>query len=220
MPKFKCREYLLSLRNFTKGDVPLTEIAKNLIVGGVSKQLDIKKVANSLSNRIYNDGYFSDDEIKILDKVYKSNDILIPQSKDQAITLDYFPDVFGSCGNGVFQFSTKKEQITLPKNILYKNFTPGKQYFVINAKGNSMQPLFYDKDKLVIESWDGEQIIDNSPYVFGYQDNIYIKRLAKNVDQLMIISDNKDYDIRKLEGKQLEDVNIIGMVVGLMRDLR
>jgi SOS-response transcriptional repressor LexA len=36
----------------------------------------------------------------------------------------------------------------------------------------------------------------------------------------MIIPENKDYDIRKLEGDQLKDVNIIGQIVGLMRDLR
>ena len=137
-----------------------------------------------------------------------------------SITLDYYPDVFGSCGNGVFQFSTKREQIAVPKNALFKNFTPGKQYFVINAMGNSMEPVFYDNDKLIVENYDGEQIIDNKPYLFCYKDEIFIKRLAKNVDQLMIISENKDYDTRKLSGEQLTDVNIIGLVVGLMRDLR
>ena len=83
-----------------------------------------------------------------------------------------------------------------------------------------MQPLIFDKDKLIIEHWNGEQIIDNRPYIFCYKDEIFIKRLAKNVDQLLIISENKDYDIRKLSGNQLKDVNIIGQIVGLMRDLR
>ena len=83
-----------------------------------------------------------------------------------------------------------------------------------------MQPFIYDKDKLIIENYDGEQIIDNRPYIFAYKDEIFIKRLAKNINQLVIIPENKDYDIIKLEGEQLQDICIIGLVVGLMRDLR
>lgn len=151
---------------------------------------------------------------------YIIDDKIKNQNVDNSVILDYFPDVFGSCGSGVFQFSTKKEQIAIPKNSLFKNFTPEKQYFVINAYGNSMEPFICDKDKLVIESWNGEQIIDNKPYLFAYKDEIFIKRLAKNVNQLIIIPDNKDYDIIKLKDKELEEVNIIGQIVGLMRELR
>ena len=82
-----------------------------------------------------------------------------------------------------------------------------------------MEPFICDKDKLIIETWQGEQIVDNKAYLFAYKDELFIKRLAKNVDQLMIIPENKDYDIRKLEGEQLKDVNIIGQVVGLMRSM-
>lgn len=178
----------------------------------IGKILDLRQTA--ISGRANRDSNFSDDEIKKIEQYYH---IVI---EDDNLTIDYYPDVFGSCGNGVFQFSTKREQITVPKSALFKNFAPGKQYFVINAMGNSMEPVFYDKDKLIVENYDGEQIIDNKPYLFCYKDEIFIKRLAKNVDQLMIISESKDYDTRKLSGEQLKDVNIIGLVVGLMRDFR
>ena len=138
----------------------------------------------------------------------------------EKVQIDYYPDVCGSCGNGVFQFSTRKEQITIPRNAFWGHLSKSKEYFVINAYGNSMEPFICDKDKLIIENWQGEQIVDNKAYLFCYKDELFIKRLAKNVDQLMIIPENKDYDIRKLEGDQLKDVNIIGKVVGLMRDLR
>lgn len=178
----------------------------------IGKILDLRQTA--ISGRANRDSNFSDDEIKKIEQYYH---IVI---EDDNLTIDYYPDVFGSCGNGVFQFSTKREQIAVPKSALFKNFAPGKQYFVINAQGNSMQPLICDKDKLIVENYDGEQIIDNRPYLFCYKDEIFIKRLAKNVDQLMIISENKDYDTRKLSGDQLKDVSIIGLVVGLMRDFR
>lgn len=178
----------------------------------IGKILDLRQTA--ISGRANRDSNFSDDEIKKIEQYYH---IVI---EDDNLTIDYYPDVFGSCGNGVFELSQEKDQIIVPKKAFFERFSPVKQYSVINAKGNSMMPLFYDNDKLIVEHWNGEQIIDNKPYIFCYKDEIFIKRLAKNVDQLMIISENKDYDIRKLTGNQLKDVNIIGQIVGLMRELK
>ena len=199
------------LQNLTNSKVSYTDIGNVLGTG-----------RSNISLRAKNKSQLTINEIQKLESAYKVNLIKqkINNSNDNTVTLDYFPDVFGSCGNGVFPFSTKKELITIPKTSLYRNMTPGKQYFVINAYGNSMEPYICDKDQLVVESYEGEQIIDNRPYLFCYKDEIFIKRLAKNVDQLMIIPENKDYDVRKLTGKELEDVNIIGEIVGLMRNLR
>lgn len=176
---------------------------------------------STMSNRANRDSDIPSDEIVMINDYYGIN--LYAEevsSNNNSVTLDYYPDIFGSCGNGVFELSPEKTQIIVPKNAFFEKFYPNKQYSVINAHGNSMQPLIFDKDKLIVEHWNGEQIIDNKPYIFCYKDEIFIKRLAKNVDQLMIISENKDYDTRKLEGEQLKDVNIIGQIVGLMRDLR
>lgn len=191
------------LQNLTNNKITQQEIADIIGVG-----------QNAISGRAKRNSEFSEAEIISLQNHY--NVIF----DDDNITLDYFPEVCGSCGNGVFQFSTHREQIVFPKSAIFKNFTPGKQYFVINAYGNSMEPFICDKDKLVIENWDGEQIIDNRPYVFCYHDEIFIKRLAKNVNQLVIIPENKDYDVIKLTGPELKEVDILGQIVGLMRDLR
>lgn len=198
-----------NLQNLTNSKVDISEIAK--VIG---------KPARTLYTRGQRDTEFKQSEINQIEAFYKVDLSKTDTTSPDSVTLDYYPDVFGSCGNGIFQFSAKREQIAVPQNALFKNFVPGKQYFVINALGNSMEPMFYNKDKLIVENWDGEQIIDNKPYVFCYKDEIFIKRLSKNVDQLMIISENKDYDTRKLTGEQLKDVNIIGQIVGLMRDLR
>lgn len=208
----RTEQLIADLQNLTKQRITQKDLGDAL---GISKQAIGNKKADN-----YEFAEFEVEKITnyVLNK-YTSNECTLIDNSEH-VTLDYFPDVFGSCGNGVFQFSTKKEQITIPQSSLFKKLTPGKQYFVINAYGNSMQPYIMDKDKLIVESWEGEQIIDNRPYVFAYKDEIFIKRLAKNVDQLMIIPENKDYDVRKLVGKQLADVTIIGQIVGLMRDLR
>lgn len=193
---------------------------QNITQAELCRVLNLKQ--STMGNRQIRNSQFSDAEIEQINKYYGidiyscNTNSVIPDS----VTIDYYPDVFGSCGNGVFELSPEKTQIIVPKNAFFEKFSQNKTYSVINATGNSMQPLIFDKDKLIIEHWNGEQIIDNKPYIFCYKDEIFIKRLAKNVDQLMIISENKDYDIRKLEGEQLKDVNIIGQIVGLMRDLR
>ena len=87
-----------------------------------------------------------------------------------------------------------------------------------------MLPLIQDKDKLIVEHFEsGDQIQDNRIYVFSYLDSIFVKRLVKNINELIIISDNPDKNIYKNICLQKDDMNniyIIGQIVGLMRDLR
>jgi len=222
MPKIKCRAYLDDLQNFTNGAVALTEIARNFILGGISKQQDVKKLANSLSNRIYNDGYFSDDEVKVLDKVYKSNETLMPQDNIQTIELDYYPDIFGSCGTGYFVSSEQKEQIQVPVNALFKSLSKGKKYSVINARGTSMQPYIEPGDKLIVEHLENQPIVDNHVYIFCYDNDLYVKRLYKNIDEIIAKSDNPDpvFKVKSIPKEEWNNLQLIGEIVGLMRELK
>lgn len=201
-------EALIEVSNRTKRKVTYKEFAQVL---GYTKQyislIKDEKLTETQQNKLEN--YY-----KV--SLTNSNKNL----PEDSIILDYYPDMFGSCGNGIFALSPIKEQLIVPKKAFFTRFSPVKQYSVINAYGNSMEPFIYDKDKLIVEHYEGEQIIDNRPYIFCYKNEIFIKRLAKNVNQLVIIPENKMYDTIKITGKQLEDINIIGQIVGLMRDLR
>ena len=140
---------------------------------------------------------------------------------DDCISIDYYPEVFGSCGSGRFVLSEEKELIQVPKKF-FKTFSPVKHYSVINALGDSMKPYIQDKDRLIVEHWEGGQIKDNRVYVFCYKDEIFVKRLIKNVDEIIIKSDNPDpmYRPRYIEKENMNDVLIVGEIVGLMRDMR
>ena len=199
-------EALIEVSNKTKKKITYMDFAKVL---GYTKQY---------VSQIKDDELTQSQKEKI-EKHYKI-DLSKPVISDDSIIIDYYPDMFGSCGNGVFALSPIKEQLIVPKNAFFTRFSPVKQYSVINAYGDSMQPFICDKDRLIIEHYEGEQIIDNRPYIFCYKDEIFIKRLVKNVNQLVIIPDNKEYDTIKLIDNELENVNIIGQVVGLMRNLR
>ncbi|MBR2734616.1 MAG: hypothetical protein IKE05_00300 [Clostridia bacterium] len=175
------------------------------------------RTPSAITYKKTNNSFVTDDE---LEKVERSFNVKLSGNRTPHLTLDYYPDVFGSCGTGEFVLSQTKQQIQVPDNVFFKKFSKVKKYSVINAYGDSMQPFIYSGDKLIVEHWNGEQIIDNQVYVFCYDNEIFVKRLTKNINQLVIKSDNTFYDVIKLTGDDLSKIIIVGQIVGLMRDLR
>lgn len=223
---FTIKELLNLLRELTNLKISQTDIAKAL---GTTR--------SNISLRIKNESKATIEEIKkvviylklpnphdIMNLILKSKNQLsmdiisenIPEVED-VISMDYYPDVFGSCGAGAFVFSEHKEVLQVPKRCI-KSYSGFKKYSVINATGDSMTPYIFDKDKLVLEHWQGEQIRDNRIYLFRYGDNIFIKRLILNVDQIIIKSDNKEYAPRYIDKENMADFQIIGRIVGIWRE--
>lgn len=161
----------------------------------------------------------------ILNKILAAKDRLIKdvitmpaeiEEKEELVDMAYYEDVYGSCGLGSFVFSESNQIIQVPKKIVL-DYSGFKKYSVINASGDSMQPQIKDKDRLIVEHWNGEQITDNRVYIFRFKDQIFIKRLVLNLDQIVVKSDNKEYQTRYIEAPQADDFQIIGKIVGLMR---
>ena len=86
-----------------------------------------------------------------------------------------------------------------------------------------MQPTIQNKDKLVIELLsESDRIKDNNIYVFFYNDRIFCKRLVQNIDSIMVISDNPDkniYPTSRIEKENMNEIHLIGRIVGLMRGM-
>lgn len=193
------------------------------LIGFTPKQAELCKILeytpSKVSARAQRNSDFSDDEVEKIEQYY--NISLSGNTNDDCVLIDYYPGVFGSCGGGAFVLSEQKELIQVPKK-LFKTFSSVKKYSVITAVGESMQPYIQPKDKLIVEHWNGEQIKDNSVYVFCYRDEIFVKRLIKNIDEIVIKSDNPDpmYRPRYIEKDDINNVTIVGQIIGLMRDMR
>lgn len=203
------KDISLALQNLKQENITQTQIADAL---GYSVQ--------TINKRAVRNSNFSDEELKQIERVFdvdlskKST----PDPKD-CITVDYYPEVYGSCGGGTLVVSEQKELIQVPKKF-FTAFSPVKKYSVVKAKGESMRPTLQPDDKLIIEHWSGEQIIDNEIYIFCYKDEIFVKRLIKNVDEIIILSDNNEavYRPRFIEKEEINNILIIGRIVGLMRE--
>lgn len=187
---------------------------------------------NAISSRAFRDKEYSYNEVIKMSEAFnidlsKENSankrVFTREAREQLISdcgenefiADYYPEVFGSCGTGTFVPAEYKEPMNVPIQCV-NAYNANKKYSVIHAYGDSMQPYIHDKDLLVFEDYNGEQICDNRIYVFRYEDKIFIKRLVLNINQLIIKSDNAEYKPITVDLKDA-DIQIIGKFAGLMR---
>ena len=173
----------------------------------------------TVSNRIKNDSKVTVSELKKIEEYFGvtlfNDDTVLG---DNVIHIDYYSDVFASCGSGSIVFSSDK--IKLPvSTILIDGFSKLKKYSMINATGNSMSPTIENGYKLIVEHWNGSQIQDNKIYVFCFNNEFFVKRLSKNLDEIIIKSDNPEYRVRTISGTTMNDLKLIGKIVGVIKSL-
>ncbi len=171
----------------------------------------------TISNRIKTDSELTVSELMKIEERFNVD--LLSSSGNDSIQIPYYQDVFASCGDGNIIFSEDKTYVTISKMFI-NNYSTKKNYSLINASGNSMAPFINTGDKLVIEHKSGgEQIADDRIYVFCYKNEFFVKRLSKNIDELIVKSDNSDYRTRVIKDEDLNNVSIIGEVVGIIRTI-
>ena len=173
----------------------------------------------TVSNRIKNDSQVTVAELKKIEEFFNIS-ILANEENDSCdvVNIDYYTDVFASCGNGSIIFSDEKIKLPL-STLLIDGYSRQKTYSIINATGDSMAPTINNGDKLVVEHWNGTQIQDNKIYVFCFNNEFFVKRLSKNLDEIIIKSDNPEYRIRTINGSTVQELTLIGKIVTVIRCL-
>lgn len=169
----------------------------------------------TISNRIKKESEVTVSELKRVEEHFNVN--ILNSIADMAY-IDYYTDVFASCGDGNLVFSEEKTKLAIPISLI-KGFSKNKVYSMINASGNSMSPTIDNGDKLIVEHWDGSQIQDDKIYVFCYNNEIFVKRLAKNLDEIIIKSDNPEYRTRTVTGKSAEELILVGKIIATLKQL-
>lgn len=110
-----------------------------------------------------------------------------------------------SCGTGVINL-----------DIDYMQFDTKSKYAYCLCNGDSMKPTLNNGDLLIIQLQD---YIDkqNAIYAFTYEDEQYCKYLSKDLNTLIISSENKKYLDLRLVADDLSKVRVIGRVIGSIR---
>lgn len=125
-------------------------------------------------------------------------------------------DVEASAGFGIATYDTVELisaiEYTETQYFLMFNNIPAKDIKIINVKGDSMSPTLESGDLLFInvkvQSYEGDGI-----YVFSYGNHLYVKRLQMTADELLIISDNKNYKEWKVTEENEHKFRVHGKVL-------
>ena len=170
----------------------------------------------TISNRIKTQSEVTVSEIRLVEEFFKIS--IFSSVTDDIAYIDYYTDVFASCGNGSIVFSSEKTKLPIPISMI-SGYSKNKLYSMINASGNSMSPTIDNGDKLIVEHWNGNEIQDNKIYVFCFNNEFFVKRLSKNLDEIIIKSDNPEYRIRTINGKSAAELILIGKIVATVKQL-
>jgi len=173
----------------------------------------------TVSNRIKNESEVTVSELFKVEDFFKIKLAdLTGNGMDEITYIDYYTDVFASCGGGSIVFSSEKTKLPIASSMI-NGYSKNKLYSMINASGNSMSPTIDNGDKLIVEHWTGDQIQDDKIYVFCYNGEFFVKRLSKNIDEIIIKSDNPEYRARTISSKSIDDLILIGKIVAAVKSL-
>ena len=200
----KLDELILIISNRIGMSVNQSMLAESL---GITRQ--------TISNRIKNESEVTVSELQRVEEFFK---IDIFNTLSDIAYIDYYTDVFASCGSGIIVFSSEKTKLPIAVSMI-EGYSKNKLYSMINASGNSMAPTIDNGDRLIVEHWNGSQIQDNKIYVFCYNNEFFVKRLSKNLDEIIIKSDNPEYRIRTISERNASDLILIGKIVATIKQL-
>lgn len=205
---------LLIKLNRTEQKVTQTKIGEIL---GISKQ--------GISSRIARNQEFTLSEIEKVFSAYKVPEEELENLKNESLSQIKDNLVNTYMGNKPYIKTINLEPLTascgggivVSSNLIY-DYDDKSKYSIVKVVGNSMETTLSDGSICIVKNYNGEQIKDNAIYFFSYGDESYIKRLAKNINEIVIMSDNKRYSDIVLKGDEIDKIKIYGEVVKNMRD--
>lgn len=90
---------------------------------------------------------------------------------------------------------------------------------LVFAKGDSMEPTISDNNTLLIDT-SNQQLMDGNIYVIRVNSHLVVKRVQTLLNRdIMLLSDNKEYHPETLKPDQLQDLQVIGKVVWIGKDV-
>lgn len=189
-----------------------------LMIKNISKFLKVNP--NYLIGLNTNDNLdyaFSQEETELIKKYRKLDDIgkeLInksieielkrvdtPKVQQKIYHISYY-DMPVSAGTGQYLDYTNCSVLSL------KEKPPANADFVLSVSGDSMEPTFYDRDKVFVEETNTLNIGDIG--IFYYDGDVYIKEYGKKG----LISHNEKYKI--IRGS--ENMRVLGKVLGTVEE--
>ena len=137
--------------------------------------------------------------------------------------LDYVPDydVLVSAGIGIDGQGTTSPRAyqAFRRDWLHQRGLHARNLSIVTARGDSMEPTINNGDMLLVDM-SKKVPRDSSIYIIRNNDTLWVKRIQTQPDgKLLLISDNKTYPPIQLNLDELDDVEIVGKVVNISKDI-
>lgn len=140
------------------------------------------------------------------------------QEQSDIISIPYYPEVSAAAGSGalVYDENTVKH-LQISSAII--NISTGDNVCLINATGNSMQPVIDDRDLLLVDL-SQKLITDEGIYVIRLDTTLVVKRVQKILNGIILISDNPQYPPREISAENFNenDAAVIGKVIAVIKN--
>lgn len=140
------------------------------------------------------------------------------QEQSDIISIPYYPEVSAAAGSVALVYDENSvKHLQISSAII--NISTGDNVCLINATGNSMQPVIDDRDLLLVDL-SNKDFIDEGIYVVRLENTLLVKRLQKIPNGIMLISDNPQYEkiILNSDNFNENDAAIIGKVISVIKN--
>lgn len=140
-------------------------------------------------------------------------------NSEAMIGIPFYSGVYASAGGGAVLPTSSDPAIMMFNPSFLKDFFRVDKYngiHIITATGNSMEPKIFAGELLFINPYENENssIIEGAIYVVISSGHTYVKRIYPNGKELRLVSDNTKISDIVLMGDEIEEMTIIGRVVG------
>lgn len=163
----------------------------------------------NVSKLFAKNSFLNDDKLKKIEEYF---DVKLDGTNDFVI-LDYYPDSVINVENGMVVMSKKCVPFKIP--VCFFDAKKCAEYFMCHSIDNSMYPLIMNGDFLIIEK--AEKIENDKIYAFVYEKDLYIRRLAKNIKEIIVKAENKDYKTQTIKNEEAVKFYLLGRVVNVIR---
>ena len=165
----------------------------------------------NVSKLFAKNSFINDEKIEKIEKYFDVKIRVIPE----ILQIDYFPDEIAAVKKGELIFSDKSVKTMIPQTFL--NVEKDSRYIMCNSKDNSMAPYIMSGDFVIIALKRETKIFNNKVHAFIYNDEFYIRRLSKNINQIIVKSDNKDFPTQYIEKGEMKNLHILVQIVYIGR---
>ncbi len=187
------------LQNKKNGKVTQNDIARAI---GTSRA--------NVSKLFAKNSFINDEKIKKIEDYFE---IKLNNIGDIAF-IDYYPEKVLEFKGNTVEFSDKHVKFKIPK--VFFNMSENSEHIMCHAEDNSMYPSIKSGDFLVVKLGNNE-IKNNKIHVFYYDKTFYVRRLIKNINEIIVEAENPEFGVQKILQKDIKKLYIIGIAVNIIR---